>query len=221
MRFSMIVGIGAGLAVVSSASGEHFDVYVSMDTMVRTGSVDVDDNTITSDVFAFGAELGEAPNPPGASDEPGFYADSLGANVGVGFHVFDALRVWDGSDFDSVAAPTMSISKGLSSTVTPAAPGGFAAGFVIATADGLGGFDDHPEFVISDPGATGVYLLTMRLWTDAPGVGISREVFFVFNNGADEAVHDAALEYVESIPAPGGVVVMAMGVVGGIVRRRR
>lgn len=221
MRVAMIVGLGAGLWMVSVAAGQHFDVYVSMDTTVRTGAVDVDTDAITPDVYVFGSELGEAPNPPGATDEPGFFADSLGAGVGVGFHVFDALRVWDGSDFDAVATPTMSISKGLSSAVTPASPGGFAAGFLIATADGSGGFDDHPEFVLSDAGATGVYLLTARLWTDAPGVAISREVFFVFNNGADESVHEAAIDYVASIPSPGGVVLMSMGVVGGVARRRR
>jgi hypothetical protein len=120
-----------------------------------------------------------------------------------------------------VAAPAMTLSKGLASSVTPATPGGFESGFLFATADGAGGFDDHPTFILSDPGATGVYLLSLRLWTDAPGVGVSKDFHIVFNNGADEAVHDAAIDYWASqVPAPGFGVLATLSLVCAARRRR-
>lgn len=223
LRFRSMVAVAA---VVSGASGvpalaQHFDVYVTMDSRVRIGSIDVGDSAIESDIAVFGAELGEAPNPPGAGDEPGFFADAVTPGVSVGLHVVDALRVWDGADFDGVASPTMTLSKGLASVVTPGAPGGFAPGFAFATADGSGGFDDHPVFVLSDPGATGVYLLSMRLWTDAPGVGVSKDFHVVFNNGADEEAHDAAIDYWSSqVPSLGVGVLAALPLMGAARRRR-
>ena len=198
------------------------DVHVTFDGgVITTGGIDVDDLSITPGQRVFEGELGAFPAPPGFGDEPGFFADSLPAGASVGFDVIDGLRKWNGSDFGDLAAETLTLAKGLSSMAAPNAAGGFAPGFVIATADGSGGFDDHPEYALAPGASAGIYLLTLSLWTDAPGIGDSAPIWIVFNNGLDEADHEAAAAWVEAnlVPAPGLGVLACAGL--ATLRRRR
>lgn len=202
----------------------HFDIHLSTDTRVRTGGADLDEMPvgIKPSLRVFGADLGEAPNPAGFGDEPGFYADALSANVDVGFDFLDALRVWDGTDFDAAASESLTLSKGLDSATTPGTPNAFSPGFIFGASDSSGNLHDHMEFALSVPGSVGVYLLTLQMTADEPGVMASKPIFIVLNNGEDEEIHDAAVEYVEStIPAPGGVACLGVLVGACSIRRTR
>lgn len=226
MRYQCFFGVALcsliGFAT-SAAHGQHMDVYVNFEGgVITTGGVDVDDLSITPGQRVFEGELGEFPAPPGFGDEPGFYADALTPGTAIGFDIVDGLRTWNGSDFDTLASETMTLSKGVDFVVAPNSAGGFASGFEIAAADGSGGFDDHPEYELAPGANAGIFLLTLTLWTDAPGIGDSAPIWIVFNNGLDEADHEAAVAWVEAnlVPAPGAAALMfAAG--PALLRRRR
>ncbi len=226
-RTTMIVAAlaAAGTAAPAIAGEGHFDAYVTFENgQIRTGTIDLDEAppVVTPNVRVFPGDLGEAPNPPGFGDAPGFYTDALTPGTSVGFNITDALRIWDGSDFDQYAGAGeyLELSKGVEVRQTPATPGGFVAGPIIATADGAGMFDDHPDYELVPNGLTAVVLLELELWTDAPGVANSERLWLVLNNGADEATHDAAIAWAEAnIPAPGVAAPLALA--GAMAMRRR
>jgi hypothetical protein len=223
-RIALAAGILGATAGFASGSAGHFDVYIAFDGgVITTGGIDVDDLTINPGQRVFEADLGEFPAPPGFGDEPGLFADSLPAGVSVGFDIVDGLRKWNGSDFGDLATETMILSKGLTTVAAPSTDLGFAAGFAVATADGSGGFDDHPEYELAPGASAGIYLLSLTLWTDAPGIDDSAPIWFVFNNGLDEEDHEAAAEWVEAnlVPGPTGLALLCVSLPIGARRRRR
>jgi hypothetical protein len=65
--------------------------------------------------------------------------------------------------------------------------------------------------------AEGIYLFPFQLGSSDAGIADSRPLFLVYNNGQSEAVHDAAIAWVETnlvpIPEPATAVLMAVGAV--------
>ena len=65
--------------------------------------------------------------------------------------------------------------------------------------------------------AEGIYLVPFQLGSSDAGIADSRPLFLVYNNGRSEAVHDAAIEWVETnlapIPEPATAVLVAVGAV--------
>jgi hypothetical protein len=95
------------------------------------------------------------------------------------------------------------------------------AGPVIATTDVNGEFDDHPEYELVPNNFNGVVLLSLELWTDAAGIANSQEIWLVLNNGADEEIHDAAIDWaVANVPTPGALALAPLAAVAGLRRRR-
>ncbi len=225
--FSNVVLLGTAASGVL-AHGEDVDVLIRAEGgALVTGSWSHDTDSVVEErerVFAF-----EWGNDEGAniSDEPGFFAEAgtlSGMSWGVNF--VDAVRVWDGSDFDTVSPSTVTFELLGAEQDTPTDAGGFASGFAIPV--GGGGFDDHYEIVLNAPidgSADGVYLISMQLFaqpTTRGGVPASSETFwFVGNFGADEFAHEAAIEYVEEVlvPAPGAAAIF--GIAGLTAARRR
>jgi len=222
----------ASTGSVAFAHGEGVDVLLrEQDGRIFTGSYSHDTESVveaTERVFAF--EWGEGGEGPNIADEPGFFAEAgtlAGLEWGVNFT--DAVRVWNGTDFNTVSPDTVTFEFLGVEQDTPASAGGFTPGFGIPV--GGGGFDDHFEIVLNAPtdgSVSGVYLISMEAFAQSPSArgsvlpGASDEFWFVGNFGADEAAHEAAIEYVEDVlvPAPGAAGLFALaGVVG--VRRRR
>jgi hypothetical protein len=221
-RILLAIGLAGVASPASLATG--FDVLVSFQGgTITTGGFDDDTTESIESLRVFEADLGEFPAPPGFADDPGFRAFTLPTGVSVGFDIVDGLRKWNGSDFGDLATETMILSKGLTTVAAPSTDLGFAAGFAVATADGSGGFDDHPEYELAPGASAGIYLLTLTLWTDAPGVGDSAPIWFVFNNGLDEADHEAAAAWVEAnlVPGPAGLALLCVSLPIGARRRRR
>lgn len=216
---SVLAGLAVAVAA-SAASAGAVDVYLTIeDGQVRTGAIDkLNGFVVTPDVRVFEAELGE--EGPGAGDDPGFFTETFTAGTSIGFEIRDGLQEWDGSTFN-YSALTMDLSKGPLSATTPAGAG-IVPGFNFATADATGFFDDHPEFELSDGLVSGVFLLTLSVTTDAPGVAASDDIYIVFGNDVSESLIEAAEEYVETviIPAPGAAVLAAGALAFGVRRRR-
>lgn len=200
------------LACAGVASAQHQDVVI---TAV--------DGVLTTQSRVYGADLGEI--VPNFGDEPGYESETLPAFAGIGFDLLDAARVWDGSDFDAVSASTVRFDlapgvPGSPSVATPVAPAS-VAGFVIATADEFGSLHQHLGMTLNSPADPGIYLVQLRLWESTGALAASAPIWFVLNNGADEAEHDAAMAYAETVIVPSPGVGMVVGVVGLCGGRRR
>lgn len=159
-------------------------------------------------------------------DEPGLYssAATFPANSSLIFTIHGALRKWDGSSFDNLAAERLSIAFGPDSRLTPTTDT-LVAGFGFNVGP-TGGFDEHYDFTLLDAGlgnnpGTGVYLVSLSLASDASGLAESDQFWMVLNFGADELIHDQAIEFVEEniVPAPGAAT-LALGL-GLLASRRR
>jgi len=224
-------------SVSTVALAGELDVWVSFENgSIVTGSADKSTSpvTFTPGVRVFEAEFGEVPGFPNLLGEPGFYTEQLPAGTGIGFNIVDALRVWNGSDFGTIGAQSMSIfgdpfPDGDVAT-TPGSAGAFVPGFEFIEADTNGFFDDHPTFQLNGP-ADGVYLLSLELFTDVSGIANSETMYIVFGSNLDgslgdevafEAAIESAVDYVNTviIPTPGTAGLLALAGFAATRRRR-
>jgi hypothetical protein len=217
--FITAVGAVAVLAtpVVAGEKEPHSDVEI------RTDNGRLITGTLNEGMFVrervFGSELGEV--VPNITDEPGFDAQdgTLTPNSMLGFNLMNSLRVWNGSDFDTVSDSTMTLSFLTLEATTSSNPGEVVNGFNFLV-DQFGGMHDHPAFILNAPASTGVYLLEMQF--TGGGFADSESFYIVFNQNEDDSIHDAAIDYVRDVivPAPGvGGLLAACGLVA--LRRRR
>jgi hypothetical protein len=142
----------------------------------------------------FAAEMGEL--APGFTIEPGFDSapGTFPPGASITFSIPDALRAWNGSDFSQPAPAPLEVAFSTLSVLTPP-PGQTAQGFPLAVGSN-GQWHRHYEFSLTPPFDSGVFLLSMRLEGSAPGMDASEVFWIVFNNGADEPTHDAAIDWV-------------------------
>lgn len=237
-KYAMTACAAALIAGVSStALAGELDVWVSFENgRIAIGSADKGTNpvTFTPGVRVFEAEFGELPLFPNLLDEPGFYTETLPAGTGIGFNIVDALRSWNGFNFDTIPTQTMSIfSDDLfpdgPEAITPASAGGFVPGFQFVEADASGFFDDHPVFQLNNQ-ADGIYLLSLELFTNASGIANSETLYIVFGSnldgtfGDDEAFEEAieaAIDYVNNVIIPSPGTMGLLGLAGLAAARRR
>lgn len=179
----------------------------------------VGEQIVTGD-RVFGAEFGEI--IPNEVDEPGF--DSLPGTFpndsSIGFLILDSLRKWDGTDFDTIPAETISIRFGtsLGPITTPATPG-IVDGFDLNVASD-GSWHRHFDFILDSPASTGVYLLQLQLNSSNIGIAPTDPFFIVFNQNDTELNHDAAIAFVESsltVPEPGSMAFALMVSCAGLI----
>jgi len=185
-RLLTLVCIAAACRV-AAAQPHGGDVLLTLDTAIRTN----DDN---GPQRVFASEMGEV--LPDFTDEPGFdnAPGTFPVPSSIGFDVPDALRVWNGTDFSQVSPARMEVAFSTLSRLTPEAPG-VVVGFSLPVGSN-GEWHRHLEFTLLPPAGSGVYLLTLRLWSTDPDIGASEPFWVVFNNGADEPTHDAAIDWV-------------------------
>ena len=195
--FASVVAVA--LLNASTAKAQHAgDIYVE-DVAGRLYTGLISEGTIVHDARVFAAEFGEVFE--NFTDEPGFDSDAGAFQPGtsIGFNVLDAVRVWDGSDFDAPSPVTFTIGFATESVETGS---GFVPGFDLPVAPN-GEWHKHLNYVINDPAPAGIYLLSMELWSTDPGLAPSASFHIVFNQNADEAEHDVAIEFVEDEFVPG------------------
>lgn len=172
----------------------------------------------------FGAEfedlLGTAfAGEPGLFAAPGTFAMSQ-----LGFDILGPVLRWDGAAFPPAPIPaeTITIEFGPLSRTTPLV-NMIVPGFSIGV--GPGGFDEHYDFYLNAPASDGIYVLSMRLWSDQPGIRASDPFFIVFNWNEDERQHDQAINWARAnlVPAPGTAALglVLAGLASGYRRRRR
>ena len=199
------------LALAPAALAQHADIDLSLGeddngvSRVVTGISDFENpgEPIIRGVRVFTATTGEG-GIPGFTDDPGFnaLAGELPPGALLGFDLVDALRFWNGNDFDTIAAEPMRVSLFTMSRLTPPDAGGFTEGFEFAAIGSNGAVHSHINYRLEAPEQEGVYLLTIQLRLDEPGIEPSLPAFIVFNNNADPAEADAAASYLEDLLGP-------------------
>ncbi|MFM9957406.1 MAG: dockerin type I repeat-containing protein [Phycisphaerales bacterium] len=155
----------------------------------------------------FRATFGEFPN---FTDDPGF--DTTGTTgfpngTTFAFDLLDALRKWDGSDFDAVAVETIRVAKGSASVFTPPGVNEIRAGFAFGQVS-LGFLHEHLRYTLQTPQSAGVYAMQMRVRVTTGGFTESLPFWIVFNQNASAAEHGAATQYLERLvtpPCPGDI----------------
>ncbi|MFN0010313.1 MAG: hypothetical protein ACKVS8_01585 [Phycisphaerales bacterium] len=209
--FMGVFGVGAVAALAQSAAGQlhESDVLLRVsNARVQTGAVDPATQSTAFPQRVFVAAFG----PGGSVAEPGFEAEpfALPDNATVGFDFASAVRVWDGSDFDQIASPFIRARFGPLQACSPGVDAA-SAGFGVAVEDGL--YHHHFTFTLAgtcEPltvsGASGVYLLTLTMWCDAPGVAPSEPLYLILGRDAAEGDVDAARVYVQGLIPPACVV---------------
>lgn len=196
----LATSMASALLLTSGAMAQHAgDIYLEVhDATLLTGNTD--EATITHDHRVYASEFGES-GIPGFSDEPGFDSPVNAFDPGseIGFNLLDGLRVWNGTDFSTLASPTLRVSF---ASLFVDSSTDFVPGFSVpVSADGE--FHKHLSFTLSDANATGVYLMMFEMYSNENGVLASEQFAIVYNNEEDELVHDEAIEYMEEIIRPG------------------
>lgn len=208
--------LGAALFSAVPAAGQHLgDVGLAVENQtILTGSFD--DQSNFSPFRVFGSEFGEG-GIFNFTDEPGFDAEAGTFTPGsqTGFNILAPLLVWNGSGFEPTGGETLTINF---SSLVRTTGSGFVSGFGL-TVPSNGSWHRHLGFTLNADGQgvrdPGIYLLELELW-NTDGLTNSEPFWIVFNFQQDEAVHDAAIDWLvdslsESEPA---TIVSAMVIFG-------
>lgn len=181
------------------AAAQHADILFSVEGGTIVTAAETPEGKEPDRVFA--AEFGEGGCDP-FTEDPGLEAEpgTFPAGTQLGFDALEGWRAWNGDGFEPAGGEYLLVSFGAQSFTVADGP---AAGFGLFV-DGDGGLHKHLDFCqngcaagCAPPGAdAGVYLLCLQAWTTAPGVDPSPAFYVVFDYGAGEAAHDAAVEWV-------------------------
>ena len=194
---SMIATIALNSALAASALAQHAgDIVLSVENgRIRT-AIELGEGLIEpSRVFA--SEMGEI--APGFTDEPGFDCE-IGAfpyPSTVGFQIHGPLLRWIDGTGDGRSPETMSVAFGPLGPVASPSCNTLVDGFSLAVGSN-GTWHRHLEFTIDESAPGGVYILGLELFSSDPSAAASRPFWIVFNHGAEESEHDAAIEWTES-----------------------
>jgi hypothetical protein len=237
----------------AAARAQHADVVpYAFNGKIVTGShndTTLEDNL---ELRVFGYDFGEEPSDPYFIGDPGFnngaFAIGVFPNNGLlpagftlGFDVVTNLQYWDGVGGVSFSDGPLDVSLGLqrgSNTVLVSGSGQTGTVPTIGSTGGSGRVHVHlGSLLISTDGINpdlpnapdGIYMLGMTLKLPGSGLENSDTLYFVYNNGLDEEVHDLAMEWVENtlvVPEPSSYLLMAtaagaLGLIGWRKRRSR
>jgi MYXO-CTERM domain-containing protein len=211
-----IIALSA-LAAPALATIPEGDVFLSLSGgQLSTGLITEDGSTITPGVRVFFAEFGaDAPN---ITDEPGVQSlpAGLGSATSFRFDILKAVRKWNGVNFSTIAAESLTADLGPLSVTSPATDV-FTPGFSIPL-DATGSHE-HPDWTLNAPASNGVYLLEVQ-WELNTGQ-VSPFTWMIFSQNESEAVNEAAYDWaVANVPTPGVAGVLALGGLVALRRRR-
>lgn len=234
-----LTGAAVCCAVAGSVLADTDDIgVVVINGRIVTGAIQQNPVTlgqwVTPGARVFGGDLDDT----GFAQEPGLSGSALTENGTMtfpaggrlGFNILAPLSVWTGDGFGATTARiNLQFASGAQSATTPVTGGGPVPGFFVNTGPS-GEFDIHLDKFITDAAGTGlpgagVYLLEIELLgQNASGTPLitSDPLFIVFNFGADESAHAAAMDWAEAnlAPSPGTAAGLALAGIAACRRRR-
>jgi hypothetical protein len=142
---------------------------------------------------------------PNFAADPGY--DSLSGTFipghAVGLFINKALRVWDAEQghFLDIASPeTIEVSRFSNVITTPAEdplPGETLPSLTLGVANASGLIHIHPNYTLTAPHSTGLYLLELRIWVSTEGVEPSDPFWIIFNQNESQEMVAEATQWVE------------------------
>ena len=191
MQRLIIAGVLTAMAA-PAAIAQHTDIEITIaDNAINTGLRDVDGgDTVTSNVRVFTADMGLT--SPFFAGNPGFNSSGVTELAGavVSFEIVGAVLEYD-ADNDAFVVPEddvrLFINKGQANVITPAGDD-VVPGFGVGLVSGTGGMHEHVGYTLITPSVTlpssdrqGIFVLRLRLTTNASGVDPSEDVLLLFN----------------------------------------
>jgi len=218
-RFSSLLVVSAVISPVCMAEIPEGDVFLEIvNGRVALGRISEDGSTIDRGVRVFYAAFGE--DLPNVAGEPGFQSqvgafDPAGY---VGFNFRRALRTWNGVEFSTLAASTLTATYGPLSATSPFVDGVVPAMQLPVEPDGE--FHEHPVWTLDAPASNGVYLIELDFY--ANNASASEPAWLLFGQNVDEATAQSAYDWAAAnVPTPGASALLFMGAAVGVRRRRR
>lgn len=236
------------LTAIAASLQAHDDVVpYELNGKIFTGGHDDALGTDTIVQRVFGYDFGEEPSDPYIIGDPGFNNGAFGigifpndgllpVNQTLTFSVLTNLQYWDGTgsvSFDAAPAGvdlgikrgsfTLHVSGTGQSGVTPTLGGTAAAGRLHVHVESQLNFTDGTDLTLPNA-PEGIYLVGLEL--ALPGLTNSDPIYFLYNNGLDEEIHDEAINWVEAnlVPEPSSLSLAAISLLGmaafGRQRRR-
>ena len=248
-NISLVMALAASLCLTASAQAEeihgHFDVVPYADGgKLLTGGRDDSTLATVTELRVFGYEFGEEPSDPYFIGDPGFnngaFAIGVFPNDGLlptgqtlRFDLITNLEYWDGTGGVNFAAAPADVELGLirgSFSTYVSGTGATGTAPSIGSTGASGRMHVHLSSELrfegsSDPTAPnapdGLYLIGMTLNLD--GLTDSDPIYFVYNNGLDEELHELGMEWVETnlVPEPQTWLMMGTALVGLVAMGRR
>lgn len=244
--------LAAVTAAAVHAQGHADVVPYALNNKIVTGAHN--DFTLEDSVeqSVFGYDFGEDPGDPYFISDPGFnngaFAIGVFPNDGLlpsgftlGFDVVTNLQYWDGAGGINFGPGPVDVALGLqrgSNTVYVSGSGQTGTVPTISSTGVLGRVHVHLNSLLTstdgvDPlppnAPDGIYMLGMTLKLPGSGLANSDTLYFVYNNGLDEEVHDEAIDWVQNalvVPEPSSYLLMgtalsAISLIGWRKRRSK
>lgn len=194
----LLFTLAAAASFASAAIAQHAgDVLLTLES----GRIITNSQPGPVPARVFLSEMGEL--GPHFAEDPGF--DSLPGTFptpgAIGFRLRGPVLRWTGTEFAQIDSPIFSIAFATLGPVLTPVCNTEAEGFTINIGSN-GAWHRHLEFTREEPDAPGVFALELELFATNAAIGDSRPFWFVFNDGADEADHEAAAEWVENHLVP-------------------
>lgn len=216
---NLVFGVlGLSLVAAAPALGDGDIWLYSQNGQLKTGVIEEFPGLVRSEgVRVFHADLGV--DVDNAIDEPGLRVLENGLDPAgqLSFTVNRALRAWDGSNFDALAAFTMTVGFESLSATTPAGDTP-TAGFAVSL-DPDGDLHDHYDFLLNAPTRVqGIWLLDVTF--HFTGLASSEPVWILFSQDVSAEGVEIAEEWAAAnIPTPGALALLGLG--GMLAARRR
>jgi hypothetical protein len=210
------IAAAAGLALASLAAGQPHSTDIMLtvsEGKIVTGTVDEQGAPLPGE-RVFQTRLGVV--APNFTPDPGF--DCLPGTFPVGsrngFRLLKALRVWNGTDFSQVAAPSMEVSFATLWALTPAIDEP-VEGFLLNVGSN-GQWHRHYDYTLLEPADAGVYLMEMTIFSNNAAIQESDPFWLVFNQNSPQQTADAATQWVRDNLAGGEPCVADFNQDGGV-----
>ena len=235
----LCTAIAAGsLCFALQANAEHSDIEIASEGGQIVVETVAPIDFITGNLI-FEGDFGDFAFGPYETDDPGFATHDglLNPNEILNFEATGSLLFWNGASWlnsvpdqetvrltDAWGVDTLFSTSGVVNGATT----------VIDQASGTGGIHAHLHFILeNDAGigtpAVGAYMIELVLFgsngTGGPITSAASDPFFIaFNSGLSPFDFESAIDArVAAVPIPGAGLLMisALGLLGGVARRRR
>ncbi|MEM1330593.1 MAG: GC-type dockerin domain-anchored protein [Planctomycetota bacterium] len=190
------LAILAALPLTANAQFHEGDIAINIDSAnnrILVGDFDADAPFRVIEDCIFTADL----NSSGITTDPGFDSPTgmFPTNASGGIDFLSALRVWNGTSFDTIPDERIGVSFGpLVENLTPLTDTE-TLGSYWGNVNSQGEFHNHFAFTLLDPARDGIYLAHMRLTFTPPADAQSDPFWMVFAKNVTQQELDAAADY--------------------------